>query len=77
MLERDVYSTQAFKDQAKYFVFCKINGDEQPAVKDAWGVTGYPTIKFLTKDLQQVHEAVGYRPTAQFIAEMDKARGSR
>jgi thioredoxin-like negative regulator of GroEL len=76
MLERSVYSTSLFKKQSKDFVFCKINADTQPSVLQQWGVSALPTIKFLTKDLKEVHGFVGYKPTHEFIAEMNKARGN-
>jgi thioredoxin-like negative regulator of GroEL len=59
---------------SKYFVFVKINGDEQPSVKQAFGVSAYPTIKFLKKDgTTVVHEVVGYEPLNEFLADMQKA----
>lgn len=73
MLDRDVYSTEEFKKQSKYFVFCKINADNQPDVKNAFGVTGLPTIKYLKGD-DVIDEQVGYTPLAQFIAKMNSAR---
>lgn len=59
---------------AKYFVFCEINGDDQPNVLAAWGVSGFPTTLFISKDSQKLHEVVGYRPVSAFVAEMDKVR---
>jgi thioredoxin-like negative regulator of GroEL len=55
-------------------VFCKINADEQKSVAQQWGVSGLPTLKFLNKDLKELHGFSGYRPTHEFIAEMNKAR---
>jgi thioredoxin-like negative regulator of GroEL len=78
MLERSVYSASAFKAQSKYFVFCKINVDEQKAVAQQWQVTALPTIKFLNpKDLSEIHGFIGGMPLHPFIAEMNKARGAR
>lgn len=74
MLKRDVFSTEEFKQQSKYFVFVHIDGDQQPDLTKHFGVSGYPTIKFMKPDETIVHEAVGYRPLAAFLAEMDKAR---
>ena len=73
MLDREVYSTEEFKKQSKYFVFCKINADKQPSVKQAFGVTGLPTIKFLKGD-EVIHEQVGYSPLAKFMETMNTAR---
>ena len=57
-------------------MFLKINAEHQPAVAKKYGVTGYPTIKFLDSDGNAVHEAVGYRPLNAFLQEMNKARGA-
>lgn len=59
---------------SKYFVFCDINGDDQPNVLASWGVTGFPTTLFISKDSQKIHEVVGYRPLQTFLAEMDKVK---
>lgn len=76
MLKRSVYSTQEFKKQSKYYVFVKINADHQQSVLKSWGVSALPTIKFLKKDLSEVGGFVGFKPTAEFVAEMNKARGA-
>lgn len=73
MLDREVYSTEEFKKQSKYYVFCKINADEQTDVKKAFGVTGLPTIKYLKGDAV-IDEQVGYSPKDQFIAKMNEVR---
>lgn len=73
MLDREVYSTEEFKKQSKYFVFCKINADEQPALKNAYGVSGLPTIKYL-KGEDVIDEQVGYSPLPKFIEKMNAVR---
>ncbi len=76
MLMRDVFPTEEFKAQSKYFVFCKIDVDLQPAIAQQYGIEAMPTIKFIKADGTVVHEFLGYRPTAEFIAEMEKAKGA-
>jgi hypothetical protein len=76
-LERSVYSTSEFKKQSKYFVFCKINTDNNPDVAKQWGVGGIPDIRFVDKNLKEKSRILGYKPTGEFVAEMDKARGAR
>lgn len=75
MLDRDVYSTAEFKKMSQYFVFCKINADYQPAVKNKYGVSGLPTIVILTADATEVTRFVGYRPLAEFLKALEGARG--
>lgn len=74
MLMRDVFPTAEFKAMSKYFVFCKIDVDQQPAVAQAFGISAMPTIKFIKADGTVVHEFMGYRATADFVAEMHKAK---
>jgi thioredoxin-like negative regulator of GroEL len=75
-LAREVFPQESFKQMSKYFVFVKINGDEQPGLMTKYGVRGYPTIKFMRADGSVNHEFVGFRPLNEFIAEMNRARGA-
>ncbi len=74
MLKRDVFSKPEFKQMSKYFVFCTIDVDKQPAESQNWGVRAMPTIKFTKPDASVVHEFVGYKPLQAFVGEMEKAR---
>lgn len=74
MMDRDVFATEDFKKMGKYFVFCKIDVDLQPSVAQHYGVTAMPTFKFVKADGSVVSEAVGYRPVAEFLPLMEKAR---
>jgi thiol:disulfide interchange protein DsbD len=76
MLMRDVFPQESFKKMAKWFVFVKINGDYAPNEMQRYGVTAFPTIKFMRPDDTIVHEIVGYRPVDAFVAEMEKAKAS-
>lgn len=73
-MAREVYPTPEFKAMSKYFVFVEIDGDKQPAVKDAYGVSGYPTFHFTYADGKSFKEQVGYQPKDQFLKTMDAAR---
>lgn len=74
-LESKVYPEEDFKKMSKYFVFCKVDAEKGKGVAWAkkYGVSGYPTIKFLRADGTVVHEVVGYMPLGPFLAEMQKA----
>lgn len=73
MYKRNVFPTAEFKAMAKYFVFCDIDTDEQPALARQYGVSGIPDLRFLTKDGREVHKVVGYKGMA-LLADMEKAR---
>lgn len=73
-IESEVYSTAEFKEMGKYFVFCQIDTDEQKGLASEFGVSGIPDIRFLEADGRtEVHKVVGYKPKAEFLAEMRKA----
>jgi thioredoxin-related protein len=74
-LDAKVYPEEDFKKMSKYFVFCKVDAEKGKGVAWAqkYGVSGYPTIKFLRSDGTVVHEIVGYMPLGPFLAEMQKA----
>jgi len=76
VLEKEVYTTDEFKKQSKYFVFCKIDAEKGEGIDLAarYKISAYPICKFIKPDGTEVHESVGYKPTAPFIAEMNTAR---
>lgn len=59
---------------SKYFVFAKVNGEQQSQLMKQYGAQGFPAIRFLAANGQQVYGFDGYEPVDQFVAEMDKAR---
>jgi thiol-disulfide isomerase/thioredoxin len=58
---------------SKYFVFVKINGDVQTSLKSKFGISGYPTIKFMKPDESIFDEIGGYEPLPAFLDDMRKA----
>lgn len=72
-LEAEVYGLPEFKKYSKYFVFCKIDSDQQPDVAKRYDVTALPTVSFLKDDGTRYHSFVGYGGPAQVFAELDKA----
>lgn len=74
VLDREVYPTDQFKAESKYYVFCRINAEVDTAFAGQFNITGYPTIKFLKADGTQVGEVVGYKPVEPFVADMEKFR---
>jgi hypothetical protein len=77
MLEQDVYSTDAFKQASKKWVLCKINGEkgEGPGLMKQYGISGFPTIKYLKADGTEFGGFVGYMPTDRVVSSMDSASG--
>lgn len=76
MLKKEVFTTAEFKARGKYFVFCAIDTDQQPALAQQFGANAIPDIRFLKADGTEVHKVVGYGGKAAFLAEMDKARAA-
>jgi thioredoxin-like negative regulator of GroEL len=75
-LTREVFPREEFKQMGKYFVFMKVDADQNPALMRRFGVSAMPTIKFLKNDGSVVHEFLGFRPLDQFLAEMNKAKAA-
>ena len=83
-LDRTVFNTEAFKAMSKYFVFCKIDteNDAQIGPVKSLGILskdpeGLPTTLFVNGSGKVVHEFVGYKPIDEYLKELDKARSSR
>ena len=55
----------------------KINGEKGngPSLMSRYGVSGFPSIKFINKDEQVVHEIGGYEALNAFLNDMRKALG--
>jgi len=75
MLEQSVYSTKEFKDASKKWILVKINGEQGPGpgLMSQYGISGFPTIKFMKSDLNAFGGFVGYMETARVIAAMNGA----
>ena len=60
---------------SRYYVFVKINGEQQRHLMRQYSVSGYPTIKFLRSDGSVIGQHVGYAPLQQMLNVMNKMRG--
>ncbi|MCW5943991.1 MAG: hypothetical protein KIS66_17305 [Fimbriimonadaceae bacterium] len=69
-MDREVFSTKEFQSLAKHFVFVKINADDNPNLKNAYGVIGLPTGIIMDKTGSVIHKMVGYQPAPAFIGEL-------
>jgi thioredoxin-like negative regulator of GroEL len=72
-LEQDVFSNSNVIAQSQQFVCMKVDGDRRSDLLRRYGVTGLPTAVLLGPGGPEVHRIVGYRPAAQYLAEMRRA----
>lgn len=77
MMDAEAFQSAAFKDKAKDFVLVKIDAEKDVALAQKYGVSAYPTVKFIDGDGKVVHQFVGYGGVGQVLGDMDKARASR
>jgi len=73
VLDAQVYPTDKFKAESKYFVFCRLNAEQEgEALAQQYGVNAYPTIDILKPDGTKVGMIEGFEPADQFCADLDK-----
>lgn len=76
MLQSQVLDTDKFKALSKYFVFCRIDTDQQPTVAAHYNITALPTQDVLDSNGNVLDQTVGYaNPDAfyQFISKWEKS----
>ena len=73
VLDKDVFPTAEFNEQAKNFILLKVNGEIQASLAERFGISGYPTAIFVDYNGNVIHEIVGYLPLAGYIEEMKTA----
>lgn len=66
-LAADVLDTESWKPYGKYFVFCRIDVDAQPAVSRAYNIEAMPTQMVLDKDGGVLGKTVGYGNPEMFF----------
>lgn len=77
MMAETVFSTEAFKQKAKNFVFCKIDIIDHPEENAPFGVDAVPHIKFMRPDGSVTNQIEGYHDLPQTLGEMDKALAAK
>ncbi len=77
MMDAEVFQSAGFGDKAKDFILVKVDAEQDVANAKKYGVSAYPTVKFINGNGQIVHEFVGYGGPAHVYGEMDKARAKR
>lgn len=74
MMDKEVFSTGAFKEAVKGMLLAKVDVDREQATAQRYNIEAMPTVKFLKSDGSVLHEFVGYGGPAQVLAEIKKAR---
>lgn len=74
VLREEVFPKAPFKAMSKYFVFCEIDAEAEPNLAAKYFVSAYPTSVMVTADGTLVHQLVGYKPLAEYVAELEYAR---
>ena len=78
MLAQQVFSTDQFKAESKYFVFCHVDVDEQPGLSAQYKANAIPAIHFLNSDGGEVvAPTIGYGGPESFFGDMEKAKAAR
>jgi thiol:disulfide interchange protein len=74
-LHRNVFSNPDVVRLSREFVCVRVDAGRRLDLARRYGVNGFPTVVFLASSGGQVHRVSGYRPPAEFLAEMRRARG--
>ena len=73
MLDEDVFSRADVANASRDFIPVKVDGDKEPDVRDQLGVTGYPTVVFLSPDGEDIGRSRGLVPYQIMLDVMAKA----
>ncbi len=73
-LDKESFSTEAFKDKAKDFVLLKIDIDQQPALAQKYGVEAIPNVQFIDANGKVVHKWLGLIPLQDVLKNMETAK---
>lgn len=74
-MESEVFSSPKFKEAAKPFVLCRVNGEVRTDLFSKYNCTGFPTIVFFNSKTEEIHRVPGYVPLDGFIQEINTAKG--
>ncbi len=72
-MESEVFSSPKFKEAAKNFVLCRVNGEVRTDLFSKYGCTGFPTIIFFNSKGDEIDRIPGYMPLDAFVDEVKKA----
>ncbi len=72
-LDKDTYSDPKVIELSRKFVCVKVDGDVYKGMCRQYGITGFPTIIYMTPEGKVIQTAVGYRKANMMTAEMQQA----
>ncbi|UCC68440.1 MAG: thioredoxin family protein [Armatimonadota bacterium] len=73
MLDEEVFSRPDVAESSQNFVCVKLDGDKNPDLREKLGVTGYPTVVFLSPDGRALRRSRGLVPYSVMLREMAAA----
>jgi len=74
MLDENVFSRADVAEASQDFVTIRVDGDQHPDTVNKLGVSGYPTVLFLTPEAKEIGRSVGAVPYSVMLKEMEKAK---
>lgn len=79
MLDRTTFADAEVIKASADFIPVKLDGDKKETrpLMQKYGVTGYPTILFLTADGEEIDRIPGYVNAQQFLAKMESVKSGK
>lgn len=72
-MDKDTYANKEVDALSKRFICVKVDGDKSPALKEKYGIKGYPATVFLDSGGNIIKKAVGYTKPKDFLGIMNSA----
>lgn len=70
MMDKEVFTTEAFKELGKKMIFCKVDIDLNPALAEQFGVNAIPNMFVIRADGSVVGSVLGFVPGPEFIPKI-------
>ena len=74
LLDENVFSRADVAEASEDFVTIRVDGDQYPDTVNKLGVSGYPTVLFLTPEGKEIGRSVGAVSYDVMLTEMEKAK---
>ncbi len=74
LLDESVFSRPDVAEASKAFTTIRVDGDKYPDIVTKLGVSGYPTVVFLSSDGKEIGRSVGAVPYQNMLDAMKKAQ---
>lgn len=74
LMAAEAFTNPKFKDATKDMVLAKIDAEKDVMNAKKYGVSAYPTVKFINGNGDLVHEFVGYGGVGHVLSEVAKAK---